>query len=276
MSPPVRAPRCALLGSVAAGLLAFATMTSLPASALGAPGDTCISGFERGQEAKKKGLLVKARAELRLCSGACPEALATECRAWLVDVEGRIGRVRVDVRDAAGRSVEAAVVKIDGAPAPDGEVEVDPGAHAITVTIAGFLPFQRNIDVGPGAMVPVSAVLTALPPPPPPPAPNLSLTLGLGITGGLGVLAGGALLAFGKVEEGRLAATCRPSCTRESVALIERVWIGGAAALGAGAILGAVALIVWPGAARRTPQSATLQGWIDPQGGGGIVGAGHF
>lgn len=276
MSHPMRAPRHALLGSLAAGLFAFATLTSAPTGAFGAPGDTCVSGFERGQEAKKQGLLVKARAELRLCSGACPEALATECRAWLIEVEGRIGRVRVEVRDPAGRAVEAAVVKIDGAPAQEGEVEVDPGAHAITVTVPGYLPFQRNIDVGPGAMVPVPAVLTALPPPPPPPAPSLSLTLGLGITGGLGVLAGGALLAFGKIEEGRLAATCRPACTRESVALIERVWIGGAAALGAGAILGVTALIVWPGGARKAPQSATLRGFIDPQGGGGIVGAGNF
>lgn len=273
------AGRAALAPALAAAIGVVSAGLAAPGRALAAPGDACVSGFEGGQEAKKQGKLLKARAELRLCEGSCPELLAAECRGWLTEVQAQIGRARVSVRDEQGRPVDAAAVQIDGEPAAGAEVEVDPGAHVVAVAAQGYVSFRRDIQVAAGATVPVEVTLSR-PPPQVPPAATWSrgpLALGLGAAGLASMLAGGALLVFGKVEEGRLAGTCSPMCDPGTVRVVEQAWIGGGVGLGAGALLSAAGLWLWLTAPEREPPRVTWRGWVSPDGaGGGVVVGGDL
>ncbi len=253
---------------LSAGLtLAFAMV---PGLALAEPGDSCVSGFERGQELQKQGHALKARAELRLCAGACPEMLAAECRAWLSEVEKKIGRARVEVKDGEGHAVANPRIEMDGEVAASAEIEVDPGAHAISVKASGFLPAQRNIDVAAGATVPVSITLSPVPAAATetPSGSRKPLSIGLGVAGIAGILAGTTLLVYGKADEGRLAGSCKNMCDPGSVASIERAWIAGGVALGAGALLGAAAVLLWPSSQAAKTVSSLWRPWAMSSGGG--------
>ena len=83
-------------------------------------------------------------------------------RAEVVNVtlEGMPGRLTV----SAG--VDGAVLRIDGAderPLPVTDLEIQPGSHDLTVSLEGYRPVERSVDVRPGQLVNWDFSLEAIP-----------------------------------------------------------------------------------------------------------------
>ncbi|MEZ4293631.1 MAG: PEGA domain-containing protein [Polyangiaceae bacterium] len=246
-------------------------MLGWPCDSEASPGDACVAGFEGGQEAKKMGKLFQARSDLRLCIGSCPDVLAAECRSWLKEVEGQIGRLVVSARAATPGALEAAEIRIDGQPMNGTPQEVEPGVHRIEVTAQGYVPVQRTVDVGAGATVQVEVTLS-----PVRAASQAVPSIILASTGLLALVGGASLIAFGKDEENRLAKECSPRCDPEVVAPIERAWVAGGVALGLGALAAGASLSLWLTSSSKSTNGVLWRGWVSPAGSGGLTVSGEF
>ena len=77
-------------------------LLALPRDAAADPGDVCVSSYEEGQAERKRGALVRSKANVRLCIGACPVALARDCQSWLAEVEKDVARITFTLRPAGG------------------------------------------------------------------------------------------------------------------------------------------------------------------------------
>lgn len=102
-----------------------------------------------------------ARDRLKVCAAEeCPADIRTDCRTWIVDVEGKIPTVVLVARDGNGGALFDVKVRLDGAPLAerlDGmPVQLDAGAHTFTferpsgppvevksVLVAG----QKNVEI---------------------------------------------------------------------------------------------------------------------------------
>jgi hypothetical protein len=84
--------------------------------------------------------------------------------AALADVRGRVGRLSIPFGTGGELSVDGR---------PRGKLPLGaplallPGSHALRVTLPGYLPFERSVDVPAGAIVVVDAILTPAAPSPP-------------------------------------------------------------------------------------------------------------
>jgi len=63
-------------------------------------------------------------------------------------------------------SVETAIVSVDGTERGTSAIEVTlaPGTHGVGISADGYLPFDRSVDLSPGAIVTVDAALELIPP----------------------------------------------------------------------------------------------------------------
>ncbi len=89
----------------------------------------------------------------------------------------------------------AAAVKVDGnaAGAAPARVRVRAGTHDVAVSLPGYVPARRRVDVRPGAETPLRLVLKPLSTPPPGSAP-----VSAGPSAGLiAAITGGAIVAVG-------------------------------------------------------------------------------
>lgn len=232
-----RRHRAALQGAIA---LVVATAA---APSLAGEGDTCVTAYEGAQQRMREGRLVRARAELDLCLGSCPAALARDCAGWKDDVGSRIGRVAVEVR-RDGAPVEVPRVLLDGAearPRGGGLIDVDPGAHTIVVEVPGSARAEQRVIVPPGGEVRARFDLPAAPGGGLPPA-----SIALGLVGGGALALGGVLGLVGHVQVADLRDTCAPDCDVADVDAVRSVWIAGgvAAGVGIGALAVAIAIAV--------------------------------
>lgn len=217
---------------------------------------------------------MRTKAELRLCLGACPRALARDCERWLKEVEPQLARVKAAVRSADGGALDGARLTIDGLPArpnEDGELEVNPGTHVIRADAAGMDPAEQEISVEKGGRTSVELALTRTPAPPPPP-PALSTPeviersppiagIVVGSVGLAGLVAGGVLTLLGHLERSDLKDTCAPLCADADVEAVRRLWIAGGISAGAGAIaLGVgVGLILTHGGDAKGDEEAAIR-----------------
>ena len=218
-------------------------------------GDACITSYEEAQRLQKHGALVQAKAELRLCLGACPQVLTRDCARWLKEVEPKIARLSVAVQGTDDGPLKGARVLLDGVPTRLGEggaMEVDPGPHTVRAEAPARITLERQVEVAPGAQVALELRLqpepAEAPPPPPPPPPVVierGAPIGALVLGGVGLLGlgvGGALGITGHVERSRLGDECAPFCSDADVAVVRRLWIAGGVAAGAGALAAGVAV----------------------------------
>jgi hypothetical protein len=206
----------------------------------------CADSYDNSQRLRDQGQHTLARAQLRICTEACPAGLAADCRAWLGDLEATLPSVRLAARDASGRSIDA-TVSIDGEPAgpvPREPLRLEPGTHRFR--------FERPSD---GAMVERSADLAARGR-----EQSITATFGavdtgelsqaevaaavLAAAGGTALVAAGALAIKGHVARGDLY-DCRPRCSEQAVDAVATTWtVAGVVAAAGGAVLG-TALVVW-------------------------------
>ncbi|MCU0686467.1 MAG: hypothetical protein MUF34_30180 [Polyangiaceae bacterium] len=248
-------------------LLVLAASLTRSGVASAAEGDACVSAYEGAQEARRAGRLLRARSELRLCQRSCPSALATDCAAWLPDVEARVASLRLEARGPAGRPALAGRVLVDRQPLPEGAAlatpwELDPGTHSLLIEAPGMRPERRDFFLQNGEhhvlrleLTPTSAVSTPGPGLAARPTPPLAYVAY--VTGGAGAIAlgVGAFLGLkGHLDASSLRDRCAPLCDQSEVDAISTQWTAGAVVAGVGVV--ALGAAFWVALARPGETSA--------------------
>jgi len=216
------------------------------------PGDACVSSYEDAQRAKQAGELVRSEANLRLCLGACPTALAADCERWLGDVANGIARVTLEAQFADGRSAAGVTLTVDGiARALDVALELDPGPHQLHLDGATIVPKTETWTATAGMTARHVLLVKARPStggvtPTEREPPSV---LGPVVLGGAGLLAlatAGVLTIIGHLDVSDMRDTCAPDCDPQRVDRVRAMWTaggilaaaGGATLIGSGVWLG--------------------------------------
>ncbi len=116
--------------------------------------DLCADAYEAAQRHRHKGQLRASRRNLLVCARAtCGSILATDCTAWLPEVEAALPTVVPAVRDQSGHDLVQVRVLVDGeliASSLGGTaIEVDPGVHTFRFESAGAT-IERSVLVREG------------------------------------------------------------------------------------------------------------------------------
>jgi hypothetical protein len=265
-------------------LVAGAMFLLAPATRAAPTKPTCIAAFDRAQQARREGALLRAREELLVCSQEeCPALVRADCGGVLREVEAAQPTIVLKASDGDGRDVTDVGVALDGrklATSLDGRaIPVDPGKLTLVFHRAPWEPVTVEILIAQGEK---SRIVRAVLGPPPRPAlldpgtPRLAAerdasvakrsAVGWGVPGGL-LLASASALTFAGLtrlsignEADTLRANCAPSCRVEdrdrlasdlataNVALV--VGLGGLA----------LATITWFILAPKTPPRALAAG----------------
>jgi hypothetical protein len=260
---------------------------------------TCLEALGRRAEA-----LANYQATIRLGEG---DRTATDAVRAANEHAAELDRVipRLTVV-LPGDAPAGTQVRVDDAPvdaaALGGPLPFEPGAHTITATAPGHVPFQTGVTLPEGGRVSITVILpattassasapasSAAPPPPPPPPPNRGgggPPAGAWIAAGAGVaLAAGSVLSFvlrqsnlnklstdcpTKGADGKLQ--CPQSLTNEVNSARDAAAVEGPLAIGlaAGAAVSA-GIAVWLFAAPRH-DGVTVAPVVSQHGGMLVVG----
>ena len=219
------------------------------------PGDACVTSYETAQQAHKNGELVRAKANLRMCTAACPAALAADCDRWLGEVKRSLAYLTIAARDEAGQKLLARLTVDSAERGLEQPLELDPGKHQIEITLAGYVSISTSVDVRAGQSD--SRSFTLRRGATPPPAADDGSVLGpvlLGSGGLLTLVVAGALTLVGHLDVSEMRDSCAPRCERERVDRVEQYWTAGGVLAG----VGGAALItsgVWLGLTLAPPAS---------------------
>jgi hypothetical protein len=201
-------------------LLGLAAVLSCPAisgvARAAESDDVCLSAPVEGQQLHRKGELRAARERFATCAQeSCPAIIVTECTRWLHRVEEAMPSIFVSVRDAAQKDLAGVEVAIDGAPRAalsSRAIELDPGAHTVSVTAPGHAATtqqvllhdgEKNREVrfvfeppaaSPTTTAPAATAEATAPSPAPDAAP---VPTGTWILGGIGIVGLAAFAALG-------------------------------------------------------------------------------
>lgn len=131
-------------------MLAIAVAPAVHAQAL--TKEQCVAANEHGAELRRQSRLRDARVEFRRCEArACPGPVRDDCTQQLEEIEGLMSTLTLQVTSSDGRSVQGAIVEVDGSAVDDWRdghrtIQLDPGDHVIVVTAPRFksssLPFR--------------------------------------------------------------------------------------------------------------------------------------
>lgn len=214
----------------------------------------CATAYEQTQRLQQKSQLVAALEAAERCARpTCPDLLKNECAQWSKQIEAKIPKLVVHVRDGDGCDRTDAEIEVAGASRREGDtLLVDPGKHEIVVrdpassgsktqTIDFAQGERREIDVvfAPDGAVckgPSSSKL------PWQRIPKVTLVLG-GVGGGL-VLAGATLGAIGAIKTSDLD-ECKPNCSQESIDGVRPFFVAGDVIAGIGVLVLGAAVITY-------------------------------
>lgn len=228
-----RTPRRSLAGRARAAAFAAAALAVLGLPDRAHADDACIAAYENTQIARKAGRLLDARREALACSQpACPRAMVTECAGWLGEIERALPSVVLAFTLPDGGDALGARVTIDGAAIDAGgrAVPLDPGPHAVRVTLAGFEPLERRFVLEEGEQR--RRITGALVARAAPPARWPAIAFG-----GVAAAAFGLTIGFGAsalADFEALSARCEPGCPHADVAGVRARAIVADVALGVG------------------------------------------
>jgi hypothetical protein len=171
--------------------------------AAGPTTDRCIDANEDGQDLRREGSLVEARARLAVCvAPSCPGPVRDDCVERLRALDEAIPTIVLDVTDGAGADLPRVLVTLDGHSVPAstaaGAIPVDPGPHRLLFESDGHAPTPLTIVVREGEKD--RYVHAALAVRTPVGGGNLQHPLGL-VLGGVGLLGlatGGLFAALAK------------------------------------------------------------------------------
>jgi hypothetical protein len=128
-------------------VFAFAMLFSNVALATPTKGE-CVDADTAGQDHRRAGKLLQARAELTTCADAtCPEMVRTDCRDRLAELKRALPSIVVaaNVTGTGFLTLDGASIGLGGEP-----VDVDPGEHELTLTVPGHAPVTKHVAVKEG------------------------------------------------------------------------------------------------------------------------------
>jgi hypothetical protein len=139
----------------AAALFGAVGAFSPPAHADNPSVGECLSATEAATKLKSQHKLKASRAQLLVCSSAsCPGEIRQECAKKIEEVNAAIPSIVFAVKNQAGKDVIAVKVTVDGqvvAERLDGSaIQIDPGAHEVTVEAEGQPPVTESLVVHEG------------------------------------------------------------------------------------------------------------------------------
>lgn len=217
--------------------VALGLATLLLARAAGAADKkACTQAFVEAQRLRKSNELVAAREALVTCGqDACPEVIREKCVEWLPAVEAEIPTVVLVVQTPDGADLRDATARIDGAgelrPIDGKPIPLDPGEHVFEFAYEGETK-TRTVVITPRekdrrilATFGAKAAPAGPPAEPPAAAPSTGLPASFFILGGVGVVALGSFAYFGVAalnEKSDLEASCKPNCTDDDRASVDR------------------------------------------------------
>ncbi len=251
----------------------------------------CARAYEDGQELRKSGRLLSARAALQSCArDECPGFIRSDCATWYGELQSEIptlvfaarsqGRDVPEVRVSVGERLLTS--RIDGR-----EVELDPGEYDFQFIAPEMRPLRQHFVIARGErnrliQVQLESSRARVPEPerpPLPPAPARSLLVP-GIfagVGGLGVVGFAALGAWGRASEDELESTCSPQCAQSQVSSVRTKYALADVSLGVGvASLGLAAYFALAGDSTEAPLRAAGLAVVARPGGAGFAYGGAF
>lgn len=117
--------------------------------------DQCIDADTQGQDLRRDGKLLSARAALQICiDAACPRLVREDCTQRLNELKNAVPSLIFSAKDGTGRALTAVAVTIDGKPLADhldgSPIDVDPGEHTFGFQAAGLAPATLKLLIREG------------------------------------------------------------------------------------------------------------------------------
>jgi hypothetical protein len=215
----------------------------------------CMSAFEQGQIAERRGKLRLSREHLAVCLRAeCPTAVRTECAPLFEEVSHRIPTVLPSCRDTSIRITSRGELRIDGQETAflGTGIEVDPGSREFVVLgTHGRSTEKVSLSIVESKRTQIVEFPCA------DATPRQSLLMP-GIFVGVSALAAASFAGFGidgLHRRGNLSA-CRGHCDDELVSKVERSYLGANISLGVSILsLGIAAVLYFSGGAKAKPHA---------------------
>jgi hypothetical protein len=237
-------------------LLAAATIVSMfvPIRAWADDKNDCQSAHEQGQLARREGRFDDARAAFATCQAdACPAVVRSRCAEFARELETAQPSVVIIVRDPQGAEASGARIRVDGAAPVDVSamgLRLNPGSHTFVVEAVGFPSVERTITLPEGLknmQVAFSLARAELPSAEPLARPtSTTAAWAFTITGGVSLVAAGALSGAGWVIHSNLKSSCGAAgCSEGQVEPLRVLWPASFVALGVAAVSGVVATILF-------------------------------
>lgn len=279
--------KLASLGAFAIALLANGAAWAEPT-----PSKECFSAPVEGQKLRKRGALLAARDQFRICAGnKCPSEVVRACSRWASEVDASIPTVVLTARDSRAADVSGVTVAIDGAPAialGSRAIELDPGSHHFVflrqggddVARDGVLAEgekNRSISVTYDAPSPASTAAVG-----PTSYPDSVATRPIPATawifGGLGVVGIAGWATFGALYlSERQSNSCDAGCDEAQKSSVERKGTISEIALGVGVVsLGLATVFYLTRPTRSAPAVSAFDVRSSPSGTPVAVWSGRF
>jgi hypothetical protein len=234
---------------------AFLTVGATGTARADGPPETaaCLAAHVDAQRDRRANHLVAAHKKLLFCAQeGCPGPVAAQCSTWLTEVDASLPTIVLAARDAAGRDVADATVRVDGALVAarlDGAaMPLDPGEHAIRFERAGASPVDVTVVVREGEKRrAVSATFSSAPAAPEIPTRS-SAPIPFWIALGTGTVAVGVFGAFAikaKHDYDVLDATCPRPCSPDKIGTVRREAAAADVALATGVVALGVATVLF-------------------------------
>lgn len=218
------------------GLLGASWLLAPYAAAAPPTTKECLAANEQSHRLDNENKLIEVRKASLVCAAeSCPEMIRNDCLRRVETTSASIPTIIFELKDASGRDVSTVDVTVDGQLLANQltgvPLEVNPGAHTFTFTIAGEPTIERQfvlqtsqknrhevitVQATPQATPAADATASAAAvEPPPPPAParkdgDGQRTAGL-IVGGLGavgVVVGGIYGSMAKSRKTKAEEEC--------------------------------------------------------------------
>lgn len=217
----------------------------------GADKTRCAASYEQAQVFRRAENLEAARAQLLVCSEACPLAAQRDCARWLSEIGALVPSVRFVARDASGASLEDVRVIENGKVVATGAsvVDVAPGPHVFRFERAGSQPVEVRVNIHAGEREhPVAVTMASSESITREGEPSRSAvpSISLAAIGGALLVASGALSIKGHLERSHLRDTCAGHCAASDVDAIRTTWWTAVGLGAAGALAAGAAILLWP------------------------------
>ncbi|HEY8073233.1 MAG TPA: hypothetical protein VIF62_03970 [Labilithrix sp.] len=230
----------------------------------------CIAAAEDGQQQRRAGKLLSARASFVSCMATeCPPVVRRDCARWIDELDATTPSIVIKLVDEDGHDAVDGRVLVDGenfTGATTGRaIAIDPGTHHVAwMRPAGDIDEEivvregernRVVVLHPKTTKPVDKPPPLAPPPPPRSTPILPFALG-----GTGLVlagAGAVLWGIGLSERSHLQDTCAPAhtCTSSDIQASQAKLVVGDVLVGVGVI--AVAVSIYMFARGESPVTVT-------------------